>query len=513
MANISILINKHKKSSILFLSLILSLLLFRGRLGSDDLEVFNLVYGFNQFDGSLASYLNELKSQNIDLYNDIQKPSYYTFYHRFTWVLQTSILFFVSKYILLIFNIENYFVIQYISGFIITLQTILSFFIFLSILVNKGLDKKLALFCSFLIFFGTGIICLFSGQYIESTAILLILLYINFKSNSIRFLFSFLLFFIKPFYILIILSLKIYKISNKNFFINITNFKILNEIVILIILCLFTFFVILDAGDINNYFFSQNPTISKIDYFRNLYNIFFSFGAGIVFTLTVPIILILKGANKITLLKILIIIFICLLLSFWEGFHGGVQGIRYILPFLFIFIDEYVESINKIYKLKKKLLIIFLFVFTSLNLPSLEYRNFIISEYENNTIENFNPKGPAILIDEEVNKYEYYKWPIENIKFNNLFFSSYVIYCKIFNKNEVKIKNLIVPTKNIFPQTGLARLIYIKQNNINIAQKKILKFIDKNLFLILTSYYLLIILFWGIFINNLKKVLNFYEKN
>ena len=505
--------NKYNKFIILFTIIILSVLIFRGRLGSDDLEVFNFLYNFDQFNGSFNEYLQSLKNDEKIFYSEIQKHRIYTFHHRFVWIIQTGIIFFISKYILLIFSVENYFILQYLCGLIITIQTLISLYIFTLILYEKKLNKKLTFFCSYIIFFGTGVICLFTGQYIESTAILLVLLYIKFSQNYIRLLFSSLLILIKPFYILIIFSFSFSKISKENFFLNKKNLNILNDLISPVLVYFLIFFLIKEPGEINNYFGSQNPTKNIIDYFINLFNFYFSFGAGILFTSIVPIILICIGSKKESFFKFLIVILMSFVLSFWEGFHGGVQGIRYLLPFLFIFIDEYIRAINKIYHFRKTLIIVFLFGLTLLNLSSLEYRNFAISEYENKTIENFKPAGAATLVNEENNKYRYYQWPIWNISFNNLIFSNEVTYSKIVNKDKIKVNNLVLKPKNIFPQTGLGRLIYIKQNNIELPQKNIIKFIDKYYLLIKIIYYILIISFISVNLINLSKILKSNEKN
>ena len=92
---------------------------------------------------------------------------------------------------------------------------------------------------------------------------------------------------------------------------------------------------------------------------------------------------------------VLIVLFISLILSLWKGFHGGIPGSRYLLPFLFMFIDEYVLATKYITNKKNKFFIIILFVISVLNLPSLEYRNLAITEYSSGTINTMKPAGPA----------------------------------------------------------------------------------------------------------------------
>ena len=68
------LLKKSYFSYFLF-ALVISLILFRGRLGSDDLEVFNYIYDFHQFDGSFLEFFEHLSSDQKLFYDDTQKHS------------------------------------------------------------------------------------------------------------------------------------------------------------------------------------------------------------------------------------------------------------------------------------------------------------------------------------------------------------------------------------------------------------------------------------------------------
>ncbi len=491
--------------------IIISLFLYRGRLGSDDLEVFNFIFNYDHFEGSFFEYQENLAWGNKNFVDDVQLHSAYTAYHRLPWVIQTGIIYYLTKNILLLFNLENYFLIQYLSGYILTLYIVISFFLYLELLKEKGLTKKKSIFCGILIFFGTGLICLLSGQYIESMVIFLCLLYIRSSNIFYKFILALIVVLIKPFYILIIFALKVENLSSKNFYINKYNFLKIKEIYFLFFAYIVCVLQVTDLNSILNYFESQNPTKVETEYFINLFNFYFSFGSGIFFTSVIPIFLIIYGFSKNTFLKFLPIILMSGILSFWEGFHGGIPGIRYILPFLIIFTDEYVRAINKLILYKKKIIIITLFFLTVFNLPSLEFRNFAITEYENGTVNNFKPRGPATL--DENNKYIYYDWPIENIKFNNLIFSNYIFINKILKNKKIYLEKSVLLTKNIYPQTGIARLIYIKRNNINVPYKKIKIFIDKVYNFLIIFYLSIIFFFLFYFSKNLKNILNSNEEN
>ena len=120
-----------KNLVIFFLLIMFSLMLFRGRIGSDDLEVFNFVFNFKNFHGNIFEYLSELKnSQSIFEYSDdTQKHSYYTWHHRFIWVIQTYLIYSIVDFFDIFFEFKTLFIHKYFSGFILTFYSVLSFFL------------------------------------------------------------------------------------------------------------------------------------------------------------------------------------------------------------------------------------------------------------------------------------------------------------------------------------------------------------------------------------------------
>ena len=342
-------------------------------------------------------------------------------------------------------------------------------------------------------------------------AVFLSLLYIRSSKSFYKFIFALLITLIKPFYILVIFALKVDILDNKNFYFNKHNFFKLREIFIVIFVYFACILAVTDVNNILNYFQTQSPTKIQSEYINNFFNFYFSIGAGILFTNLIPILLIFYGFSEKTFLKILPIIILSFILSFWEGFHGGVPGVRYILPFLIIFYEEYIKAFKKIVN-QKKFIVIIIFLLTILNLPTLEFRNFAISEYENATVRSFKPTGPAKLDSKNMN-YIYYKWPIKSIAFNHLFFSNYVLFNKMINKETIKINGITIELKNIYPQTGLGRLIYIKRNNINIPYPKLKIFINRFYEFFVFVYTGLIFLFFIYFYRNLKYIFDFDEKD
>ena len=274
-------------------------------------------------------------------------------------------------------------------------------------------------------------------------------------------------------------------------------------------------FTVTDVANNVAYVNSQNPNFNISNYFNNLFDFYFSHGSGIFFTLAPLVFLIFYGRDKKTKFKIYSIIFIGFVLSIYDGSHGGVSGGRYSIPFFMMFLEEYLRGYKKIYQEKKKILILISLI-TLLNLPSLEYRNFVISEYQNKTIITKKPLGPANIENKNNEiKFVLYDWPINNLKFNNIIFSNLILYSKIFDNTYIEIdKDLILETNFIFPQTGIGRLIYINDKNIDSGHQFINKFANElNIYLkilyYLTAFIFLIFYFFCIY--KVLKIKNKYE--
>ena len=320
---------------------------------------------------------------------------------------------------------------------------------------------------------------------------------------------------------MVIFGLRVSELNNKKLYLNFTNIKALKDLFLLFFLYLL-FFLLLSytighTDFILSYFSSQQPTFDILKFIKNLFNFYFAPGAGVIFSLLIPIILIAFGFNKDTMVKLFIVLIISFMLSFWKGFHGGVPGSRYLLPFLFIFIDEYVLAIKNLINKKNKLFIIMLFALSLLNIPTLEYRNLAITEYSSGTINTMKPAGPTTSWTElEEGKrvdYVYYDWPINKFKFNSIYFGNYIIINKLLNRNELSIGNINFNTDNVYPQTGFARLLYIKNKNIDIKQKLVTNILNNYYNYFFYLYVFVLISFIIYFSNNLKKIIKLSEKN
>jgi len=172
----------------LFVCISLSLFFFKGRLGSDDLEVFNFIFNYFQSGNSLPNYIESLRTESEQkiFYNSSQEHSYHTFYHRFVWVIQTYLITsLINK--LSFFSFDVYFFSQYFSGFILSFYTCVSFFLCQNFFSKKTTQAQ-SYFLAISIFLGSGLICFFSGAFIESLIILLLILRVIQNNKYIYFL-------------------------------------------------------------------------------------------------------------------------------------------------------------------------------------------------------------------------------------------------------------------------------------------------------------------------------------
>ena len=497
------MIKNKKNFFLIFFSLIFfSILLFRGRLGSDDLEVFNFVYNFDLYNGNFFEYLNHLNSNGEKIYyNDAQKHHFYTFHHRLGWVFQTFFAFYFVDLFLNLLNLKSVFLKQYFSGYLLSFYSVLSvYFCYRYLVIKERMQMHSAIFLVLIIFFSTSLLYIFSGQYIESLAVLILSIRLNTKNSTILFLLDIFLLFIKPFYFLIVFILRITEIKK-----NIITFSKFNiSIYLNIFLILFSYsFLRLSFVDLDEnlkYFQSQDPKFAIELYLINLFNFYFSFGTGLIFIYFIPIYLIFLGKKKSTIYKLATIFLLSLILSFFEGFHGSVAGVRHLLPFVIIFFPEYKLGFDKLI-LKKKIIILFIFI-TIINLPTLEYRNFNIGEYANGSVYKNKTEGVAKM--NRSGDWVMYEWPITSYKFHPIYFSNNILIKKILKKKEIKINQIKFKLKNIYPQTGLGRIIFIGKNNIPI-DNQFVKSISLKFFKIFQFIYIITILALIMFIFYLYK--------
>ena len=145
----------------------------------------------------------------------------------------------------------------------------------------------------------------------------------------------------------------------------------------------------------------------------------------------------------------------------------------------------------------------------------MEYRNLAISEYSSGTINTMKPSGPVKSItdvDKETVNYIYYDWPINNFKFNSIYFGNYIIMSKIFGKKNLSINNINFEIENVYPQTGFARLIYIKNKKIDVKHKIVANILQKYYNYFFYLYAFVIISFIFFILRNLKKIIKLSDQ-
>lgn len=481
-------------SIIFFLTIYFSLFFFRGRLGADDLQTFNVAFNFVETNLDFKEFF----SLNYD--NSI------VLMHRKIWLLIDFIIIKISFLLgfLEIFNVKQ--ISKYLSGLMVSFYAVVSFILFFSFLVNKKYQSRnicLSFFITFSIFFGTGLISFFSGSYLESLVFLLFLIRYKIKNKIFIFLIDIILINIKPYYLAIILGLEFTKIVDKKFSYKYSLFPCAYILLLTIIFFLPNFFLGKQFTEFQTGF-GFNLDILFI--FNNLTLFFFSPGQGIIFTWSIILIFITLGFDrKKTLVKIffvcVLIIFLCSL-GFWNGFS---PGNRYLLSILPIFIDEIISSKNYLiqvfYKKKFKLLLSLIYLLTILNLPTLEYRNTSIHEYERKTSLislNKNYYNPGID-DSDV-----FFIPLDKIDFHHTIFSLKILINKIQNQNSIKIAGRNLDMDAVYPMNPLLRLLYISKHNLNYLSDNYLFLINKyrfiiNLIYVLTISFLILIFSFSFF--------------
>jgi hypothetical protein len=478
-----------------------SFFFFKGRLGSDDLEVFNFIFNYFHSGNSLLNYIESIRTESSQkiFYNSSQEHSYFTFYHRFVWVVQTYLITSLVKKIS-IFSFDVYFFSQYFSGFILSLYTCLSFFLCQNFF-SKKTTKIDSYFLAISIFFGSGLICFFTGAFIESLIILLFILRVT-QNNKYKYFLDFLIIFIKPFYFFLVCGLvfsenKIFNSKNfKTLFINFGNFKIvLLYIFGQLSLFLFIRYILFDAPSYTNYltnFFGRE--LNYHIYLNQLFDFIFSFGSGLIFSLPIFIILIIYGWQGYqSLSKIFFSVLLIFFLSLFDQHHGQAVGGRYFLPTLFIFMKEILSGF--LYLKKSIYAVAFITAITILNLPSIEYRNFNLFQYTNQS-----------LIKAQPAQSNYYTWnfPLRDLGFNHIVFANNIILKKIRGIDKSSVSNLKFNNENVYPMTPIMRIFYLNKYKIDKYDNKLILILKKysNFLVSFYSLFVLIFLFFYLYFSS-----------
>jgi len=457
---------------------------------------------FNDFiyylkDNHTATQLNS----EIFLDNS-QLPYFKTWNHRFFWVLQTYLINTLVNFLPFEIQILNL-LSMYFAGFVLSFYTCLSFclcyFIF-----KKEISDFESLFLTIMIFFGTGLIAFFSGSFIESAIILLIVLRFFLKKNQATFfLIDFTILLIKPYYFIILIPLYLNDSSKKNLF---------NKLFIpsILFICIYgirqlSLFKVPLAHYLK-YDYSHFY-IEPYKILNNLFDQYFSLGVGVFTTSLILIILIFFGFKKNnTFYKITFFFLFTIFLSFFDSWHGQAPGGRYIIPVFFIFLEEFLAGF-KIIKKKYRFIFIFLFILTILNLPTIEYRNFSLPHYKTNSA--ISGKPAIMEVENSVTaKGTLFDYPVKSFFFNHTVFSNKVLFSKMYGNPVFNILNTTIYTESIYPMTAPARIIYILDSKNSVFTKQVPEFFVKykkaTYLLYCTSIILCLLIFLISFIKSFK---------
>ena len=115
-----------------------------------------------------------------------------------------------------------------------------------------------------------------------------------------------------------------------------------------------------------------------------------------------------------------------------------------------------------------------------------------LTSYLNDSVyKNSNPNFIVI----ENDSVKLLNTPIQNMFYNHIIFSNRVLFNKIFDIDKFNIGELEVNQSSIYPMTGIARLIFISNNNIDVYSKEIKKFSDSIKVLLIILYIVLVSIF------------------
>jgi hypothetical protein len=167
----------------------------------------------------------------------------------------------------------------------------------------------------------------------------------------------------------------------------------------------------------------------------------------------------------------------------------------------------------KIIKEKYFFIFIFFFIFTILNLPTLEYRNFSLPHYKTNSVIS----GNAAILENKggfVVKGTLFDYPLRNLFFNHTLFANKILFAKICNNATINFGDIIVDTAAVYPMTAPARILYILENQKTIFIKAVPLFVIKYKVVIKFLYYLTIVFFLSIFfLSFIKSYISFKNDN
>lgn len=403
------------KLTLLILFFFISLCIFRGRLGSDDLETFNTAFYFYQ-------------TQDFNIIENT-----YVWRNRTVWFFLDLLIIFLTDIFFSNKNLEL--ASRFICGYSMTFFAFVSYF-----LIYRYFKKKLsndgAYLALTLTIFTTPILILATGDGIESLIFLLFVIIII-QSNKTNALIGYILFLIKFYHAPLIILLEIIK---KNY---------ISVLALLILMCSTLIYKYCNLSD--NSTFPYNLIVFQ-DYFTNLFNISFSVGSGFFIVWSIYLIFVLLGYNKETLIKFIGVLILLLFFSIFPFWHGQGPGTRYVIPLMVVFIPEISRGISKVINTKIEIYLRFLIIIISiLNLSTLEYRNTSIYEYRNDSAMS----GKAYGVNDRIIDF----YDFRNYEFNPIIFASKITILK-FTNSDCNKSYISTDCEAIYPKTLISRINY-----------------------------------------------------
>ncbi len=437
----------HDQKLIKFFLLLLPFFFTRGTVVGDEEKIYLFVLEFINQENNLIQYLKSATGV-CDLYD---KCNYDYLGHHLFWFFYQIIFLEISNYF--------YFLLSFLPIRVyheLFLSLISTSFVILSIYILSVKFKKIknSFIYIFIFFFGSYGIGFVNGGFIECFIIFLIALKIFFTIEKKYFfliaIIDSLLIFSKIYFLFFVIAyLFLYKLKFNELIRYFSYFFVLSII-------LFSFKLITPI-DYSSYY-QEGLDLDFSNIVERIF--FFLLSPSVGLLMTIPFIMFaFFNLNQNNLIRFLIFLFYCLFfslygdLAFWGG--AGIGGSRYIFPILIIFIEEFIEYMQKINSKIQAIFIIALFI---MFLPNINYKNtnFLLV-----------PEQTGTLVVKEVKNY-----PLNDFAYSPLYFSFKIFYEQNFQKdsNEIVIKfndeNFLIKKYNITPDTVISKLVYVSDKSL-----------------------------------------------
>jgi hypothetical protein len=150
--------------------------------------------------------------------------------------------------------------------------------------------------------------------------------------------------------------------------------------------------------------------------------------------------------------------------------------------------------------LKKKIYVLaFIAVITILNLPSIEYRNFNLFQYINQSQIKAKPAE---------SNYDTWNFPLRDFRFNHLVFANNIILKKIKSIDTIYIRDLKFNTEDVYPMTPIKRISYLNKYKIDKYDNKLILLLKSYSNYLVGIYYFFILIFLSLYLFFFFKIIS-----